>query len=76
MVNYSVIQSDICDSILLSYYRGFPQQFDLTSLSASDKSCRLLINFESSLNPDQDQQNLGPLMVCMDEVFDKVDFEK
>ena len=46
---------------------------------------RLLIIFANSLNPDQAQQNVGPdlnwklyntLMVCMKEIFQKVDIQK
>ena len=47
--------------------------------------CRLLITFENSLDPDQDQQNVGPdldskhfdiLIVFLKEFFEKVNFEK
>ena len=44
------------------------------------ETCRLLITFANSLDPDQDQQNVGPDLdlscLCRTHFFEKVNFEK
>ena len=53
------------------------------SFLASSNFCRLLIIFANSLNPDQDQQNVGPdldpifltLIVFLKEIFEIFNFE-
>ena len=43
------------------------------------ETCRLLITFANSLDPDQDQQNVGPDLdpncLCHTHFFEKVNFE-
>ena len=44
------------------------------------ETCRLLITFANSLDPDQDQQNVSPDLepscLCHTHFFEKVNFEK
>ena len=44
------------------------------------ETCRLLITFANSLDPDQDQQNVGPDLdpscLCRTHFLEKVNFEK
>ena len=58
------------------------RQMRVNSFLASTEFCCLLITFTNSLDPNQDQQNVGPdldpncltLIVFLKEFFEKVDY--
>ena len=66
----------------MHYFQCIP--LAVNSFLASGDYCRLRLTFANSLDPDQDQQNVGPdldpncltLTVFLIECFDKFNFEK